>query len=113
MGRSIAVKRGEFQTGVGRCGEGGESDRWVPAGDDRGRRRRRRAAQTQSRDGFWQLRQGRACRDGPSARARRPAVRSGPAQARLGWVGRIMRKNSFRIKNWIFKFTKALEICRR
>jgi hypothetical protein len=47
------------------------------------------------------------------ARARWPAVRSGPARARLGWVGRILRKNSFRIKNWIFEFTKALEICRR
>jgi hypothetical protein len=52
----------------------------------------------ESRDGFWQLRQGRAGWDGPSACARRPAVRSGPARARLGRVGRILRKNSFRIK---------------
>jgi hypothetical protein len=32
------------------------------------------------------------------ARARRPAVQSGPAWARLGRVGQILRKNSFRIK---------------
>jgi hypothetical protein len=61
--------RREFLTGVGRRGDGGECDRWGPLGGDRGRRRRRRAAQTRSRDNFWQLHQGRTCRDGLSARA--------------------------------------------
>jgi hypothetical protein len=36
---------------------------------------------------------------------------------RAGWppgrLGRKRRKNSFPNKNWIFEFTKALEICRR
>jgi hypothetical protein len=32
------------------------------------------------------------------ARAHQPAMRSGPALARLGRVGRILRKNSFQIK---------------
>jgi hypothetical protein len=32
------------------------------------------------------------------ARAQQPAVRSGLARSRLGRVGRILRKNSFRIK---------------
>jgi hypothetical protein len=106
-------RHGEFLTRVGRRGEGGKSDRWGPLGGDRGRRRRRRAAQTQSRDGYWQLHQGRAGRDGLSARARWPAVRSEPARARLGRVGRILRKKFFSNKNWIFEYTKALEICRR
>jgi hypothetical protein len=45
------------------------ADGWGPLGGDRGRRRRRRAAQTQRRDDFWQICQGHAGRDGPSARA--------------------------------------------
>jgi hypothetical protein len=85
--------RGGIVAEVGwRRGGEDESDGWGPIGGDRGRRRRRRAAQTRSRDRFWQLRQGQ---DGPSARARRPTVRNGPARARLGRVGRILRKNSF------------------
>jgi hypothetical protein len=28
-------------------------------------------------------------------------------------VGRILRKKFFSNKNWIFEYTKALEICRR
>jgi hypothetical protein len=33
-----------------------------------------------------------------------------------GWLGRLgqnLKENSFRNKNWIFKYTKALEICTR
>jgi hypothetical protein len=56
--------RGEFLTRAGRRGDGGESDRWGPLGGDRGRRRRRRAAQTRSRDDFWQLCQGHVGRGG-------------------------------------------------
>jgi hypothetical protein len=113
-GRGAGERRhGEFPTAVGRRGEGGESDRWGPLGGDGGRRHHRRAAQTRSRDGFWQLRQGRAGRDGPSTCARRPAVRSRPARARLGRVGRILRKKLFLNKNCIFEYTKALEIYRR
>jgi hypothetical protein len=40
------------------------------------------------------------------AHARRPAVRSGPARARLGQVGRILRKNSFRIKIGFFNLPR-------
>jgi hypothetical protein len=98
VGRSIAARHGGGVLRVGRRGGDDEADRRVPRGGDRGRRRRRRAAQSRRRGGFWQIRQGRVGQDGPRARARRPTVRSGPARARLGWVGRILRKNSFRIK---------------
>jgi hypothetical protein len=33
-----------------------------------------------------------------------------------GWLGRLgrnLKKNSFRNKNWIFEYTKALKICTR
>jgi hypothetical protein len=42
---------------------------------------------------------------------------SGLVGRKAGWaarsVGLKIRKKNFRIKNWIFEFTKALEICRR
>jgi hypothetical protein len=98
VGRSMAARRGGGVLQVGRRGGDDEADRRGPRGGDRGRRRRRRAVQTRRRDGFWQIRQGRAGRDGPSTCARRPTVQSGLARARLGRVGRILRKNSFRIK---------------
>jgi hypothetical protein len=62
--------RGGISAGVGRRGGDDEADKWGLRGGDRGRRRCRRAAQTQRRGGFWQLRQGRTGRDGPSVRAR-------------------------------------------
>jgi hypothetical protein len=62
-------RRGEILTGVSRRGGDDEADRWGPRDGDRGRRHRHRAAQTRRRDGFWQIRQSRAGRDGPSARA--------------------------------------------
>jgi hypothetical protein len=98
MGRSIAARHGGGVLRVGQRGGDDEADKRGPCGGDRGRRRRRRAAHTQRRGGFWQIRQGRTGRDGPSACARWPAVQSGPARVRLGRVGRILRKNSFRIK---------------
>jgi hypothetical protein len=40
-----------------------------------------------------------------------------PAGSKAGWAARSagpeIRKKNFRIKNWIFEFTNALEICRR
>jgi hypothetical protein len=40
-----------------------------------------------------------------------------PAGPKADWAarsaGRKARKKNLRIKNWIFEFTKALEICRR
>jgi hypothetical protein len=40
-----------------------------------------------------------------------------PAGPKAGWAARSAgpkaRKKNFQIKNWIFEFTKALEICRR
>jgi hypothetical protein len=98
VGRSIMVRCGGGVLRVSRREGDDEADRWRPRGGDRGRRRCRRAAQTQRRGGFWQICQGRTGWDGPSAGARRPVVWSGPARARLGRVGRILRKNSFRIK---------------
>jgi hypothetical protein len=67
--------------GERRCGGDNEADRRGPRGGDRRRRRRRRAAQTRRRDDFWQIRQGRTCRDGPSARA--ACLR----KAGVGWAG--------------------------
>jgi hypothetical protein len=41
----------------------------------------------------------------------------GPARPKAEWAARSAgpkgRKMNFRIKNWIFEFTKALKICRR
>jgi hypothetical protein len=62
-------RRGEILTGVGQRGGDDEADRRGLRGGDKGRKRRHRAAQTQRRDSFWQIRQGCAGRDGPSARA--------------------------------------------
>jgi hypothetical protein len=61
--------RGEIPTGVSGMGETMEltSGARVAVTEERCSRR---AAQTQRRGGFWQLRQGRAGRDGPSACAR-------------------------------------------
>jgi hypothetical protein len=81
---------GEILTGVGRHGGDDEADRWGPCGGDRGRRRRCRAAQTRRRDGFWQIRQSHAGRDGPSAHAR-PAGEGGGAVGLAGLRGRMGR----------------------
>jgi hypothetical protein len=45
-------------------------------------------------------------------------VREGGGGPRLGWkiweeAGPKSRKRISKVKNWIFEFTKALEICRR
>jgi hypothetical protein len=84
-------RRGEIPTGVGRRGGDDEADRRGPRGGDRGRRRRRRGAQTRRRDGFWQIRQGRVGRDGPSTRARPAEEKGGPVglaglKVRKGWL---------------------------
>jgi hypothetical protein len=115
--------RREIPTGVGRHGGDDEADRRGPRGRDRGRRRRRRAAQTRRRDDFWQIRQCRVGRDGPSTRAGPAGEKGGPmGQAGLrGRVGRLAagpigpnaEEKFFSNTNWIFVFTKALEICRR
>jgi hypothetical protein len=78
-------RHGEIPTGVGRRWGDDEADRRGPRGDDRGRRRRRRAAPTRRRDGFWQIRQGRAGRDGSSARA---ACRRKGGAGGAGWAER-------------------------
>jgi hypothetical protein len=72
----------EILTGVGRRGGDDEADRQGPRGGDRERRRHHQAAQTQRRDGFWQIHQGRVDQDGPSARAQ-PAEEKG---GRWGWL---------------------------
>jgi hypothetical protein len=82
--------RGEIPTGVGRRGVDDEADRQGPRGGDRGRRRHRRAAQTRRRDGFWQIRQGRAGRDGSSACVR-PTGEKGVAVGLAGLRGRMGR----------------------
>jgi hypothetical protein len=83
-------RRGEIPTGVGRRRGDNKADRRGPRGSDRGRRRRRWAVQTRRRDGFWQIRQGRAGRDGPSACVRPVAERGGVGLAGLrGRMGRL------------------------
>jgi hypothetical protein len=87
--------RGRFQPGSGGAGEisagvwrrrgDDEADKWGLSGGDRGRRRSHRAAQTRRRGDFWQLRQGRAGRDGPSARVQ-PAGR-GVVPGRVAGLG--------------------------
>jgi hypothetical protein len=41
------------------------------------------------------------------------AARGQKAGWLLGHLGRKLKENSFPNKNWIFEYTKALEICRR
>jgi hypothetical protein len=100
-------------------GEGGESNRWGPV--DRETRERRpaqegvvRKGKRISREDATDARTGWADRDcfGLRGRCGRWA---GWARGRTGHgVGRAESKEkNFRIKNWIFEFTKALEICRR
>jgi hypothetical protein len=83
---------GEILTGVSRRRGDDKADRRDPRGGDRGRRRRRRGAQTRRRDDFWQIRQGRAGRDGPSARVacgrKRGAGGAGWAERPDGLAGR-------------------------
>jgi hypothetical protein len=76
--------------------------------------------QREKGDVFLPIRHCRAGRDGPSARA--AYGRKGRWLAGLrGWAGRLAagpigpkaKENSFPNKNWIFEFTKALEICRK
>jgi hypothetical protein len=116
-------RRGKILTGVDRRGGDDEANMWGPCDGDRGRRRRHRAAQTRRRDGFWQIRQCRASRDGPSTHAWPAGEKGGPVglAGLRGRVGRLAagpigpnaEEKFFSNKNWIFEFTKALEICRR
>jgi hypothetical protein len=80
---------------VGRCGEGDGADRRAPHGSDvRETRRLFRSAPSRREYAFRQIHQ---CRMGRVGRAaiRRPAGRSGPAQARLGRMGRNLKKIHF------------------
>jgi hypothetical protein len=95
-------RRGEILTGVGWRGGDDEADKRGPRGGDRGRRRCHRAAQTRIRDGFWQIRQGRAGRMGQACtrglREKRGAGGAGWAErpdGPAGRLGRKWRKNSF------------------
>jgi hypothetical protein len=112
-------RRRGFPTGVGRCGEGGESDRWGPV--DRETRERRPAREGVIRKGkrifredATDTRAGWAGRDDFGLRGQRGRW-AGWARGRTGrGVGRAESKEmNFRIENWNFEFTKALEICRR
>jgi hypothetical protein len=52
--------------------------------------------------------------EGRKGRGRGLVGHSGPkGQMVLGRLGRKLKENSFLNKNWIFEYTKALEICRR
>jgi hypothetical protein len=112
-------RRGGFSIGVGWRGEVGESDRWGPV--DRETRERQPAREGMIRKGKRIFRE-----DATDARARWASrddfgLRgwrdrwAGWARGRTGnGVDRAESKEkNFRIKNWIFEFTKSLEICRR
>jgi hypothetical protein len=94
---------------VGRGGGDNEADRQGPHGGDRGRRRRRRAAQTRRRDGLANT--PRPHRPGWGEHVRMLAC--GAERASTGEAGPNSEEKFFSNKNWIFEFTKALEICRR
>jgi hypothetical protein len=111
--------RGGFPTGVGRCGEGGESDRWGPVDIETRERQPAREGMIRKRkhislEDATDVRAGWAGRDDFGLRGRR-GMWAGWARGRTGrGVGRAKSKEkNFRIKNWIFEFTRALEICRR
>jgi hypothetical protein len=106
--------------GIGRREVEDRTDRWASLGGDRGRRRRRRVAQREKGNVFWPIRHYRAGWDGPSARAacRREGgwlagLRGRAGRLAAGPIGPKAKENSFLNKNWIFEFTKALEICRK
>jgi hypothetical protein len=112
-------RRRGFPTGAGRRGEGGESDRWGPI--DRETRERRpdqegviRKEKCISRKYATDTRARWVGRDDFSLRGRRGRW-AGWARGRTGrGVSQAESKEkNFRIKNWIFEFTEALEICRR
>jgi hypothetical protein len=112
-------RRRGFPTGVGRHREGGESDRWGPVdGETRERRPAREGVIRKGKRIFHEdatdAPAGWAGRDNFGLRGRRGRW-AGWARGRTGRVvGRAKSKEkNFRIKNWIFEFTKALEICRR
>jgi hypothetical protein len=113
-------RRGQKKAaGVGRCGGEDTSDRWGPI--DRETRERRPAREGVNRKGKHiscedaiEARAGWAGRDDFGLPGRRGRW-AGWARGRTGHgVGRAEnQEKNFRIKNWIFEFTKALEICRR
>jgi hypothetical protein len=76
------------------------ADGWGPLGGDRGRKRRRRAAQTRRRDGFWQIHQGHA----RGLREKRGAVGLAGLRGRMGQLAagpigpKVKEKILFRIK---------------
>jgi hypothetical protein len=95
---------------IGRRGEGDEADRRAPHGSDvRERRRLYRNVQSQRKHTFRQICQGCLGRMGIS---RDPAA-CGAKRASAGWAGPKSEEDSFSNKNWIFEYTKALEICTR
>jgi hypothetical protein len=117
--RGVAERSGGV-VGIDRREVEDRTDRWAPLGGDRGRRRHRRVAQREKGNVFWSIRHCRIGQDGPSVRA--ACGREGRWLAGLrGRVGRLAagpigpkaKENSFPNKNWIFEFTKALEICRK
>jgi hypothetical protein len=63
----VGQRRGGFLTGVGRCGEGGESDRWGPVGRE--------------------TRERRPAREGVIRKGKR-IFREDATNARARWVGR-------------------------
>jgi hypothetical protein len=81
-----------------RRGEGDGVDKRAPHGSDvRERRRLYQSVQSRREYAFRQIRQrgsGQVGRVG----IRRPAGRSGPARARLGWMGQNLRNIPFQIK---------------
>ncbi len=119
-GWSGVAERSGGVAGIGRREVEDRADRWAPLGGDRGRRRRRRVAQCEKGNVFWPIRHCRAGRDGPSVRAAcgregrwLAGLRGRAGRLAAGPIGPKAKENSFPNKNWIFEFTKALEICRR
>jgi hypothetical protein len=110
-------RRGGFPIGVSRCGEGGESDRWGPV--DRETRERRPAREDVIRKGKRIFRKdatdaqaGWAGQDDFGLwgwRVRWAGWARGRTGRGVGWAE--SKEKNFRIKNWIFEFTEALEIC--
>jgi hypothetical protein len=119
-GWSGVAERSSGVAGIGRREVEDRTDRWASLGGDRGRRRHRRVAQREKGNVFWPIRHCREGWDGPSARAacRREGrwlagLRGRAGRLATGPIGPKAKENSFLNKNWIFEFTKALEICRK
>jgi hypothetical protein len=103
-GWSGVTERSGGVAGIGRREVEDRTDRWGPLGGDRGRR----------------CHDCHAGRDGPSARAAcgrkgrwLAELRGRAGRLAAGPIGPKAKENSFPNKNWIFEFTKALEICRK